>query len=104
MLTCRQLVSSLGDYLDPRYPQGERDRLEGHVARCAACCAYAESYRATVELARLVLRGAEGTTTAEELPEELVETILRPREAGMWRSINLIGIAASPLLLVALGW
>jgi hypothetical protein len=102
MLSCQQLVSRLGDWLDTDSSPSLRSSATVHLDACLDCEAYAASYRTTVALARLVLRETE--TGSPDLPEELVEAILASRSTPYWRVVNLLsGVAASPLLVFALG-
>jgi hypothetical protein len=102
VLSCRELVSRLGDCLDPGSSPTLESAAAGHLDACPDCQAYAASYRTTVALARSVLRETEPGST--DVPEELVEAILASRSIPYWRVINLLsGVAASPLLVFALG-
>jgi anti-sigma factor RsiW len=71
-ITCRQLIEFIGDYLDGDLDQTARADFERHLSVCRSCRAYLETYRQTTELVHLL-----GTNEpAEDVPEELVQTIL----------------------------
>lgn len=50
MMTCRELVELLIDYVADQLPIEERERIELHLRGCLSCVAYADSYRFTVQL------------------------------------------------------
>ena len=50
-LTCRELIDLLADYLDSTLSQAAVVELEDHLARCAECQAYLNTYRSTKALA-----------------------------------------------------
>lgn len=71
-LTCREA----SDLLLRRFDRGlrllERAAFDRHLALCASCSAYADSYRATIELSRAAFRGPGGS-----VPEGVPESLLR---------------------------
>lgn len=52
MITCRQLVEQLLDFIDDQLPAEYREQVEHHLCDCSSCVAYVESYRCTVQLTR----------------------------------------------------
>jgi len=50
-LTCRELIDLLADYLDSTLSQAAVVELEDHLAECAECQAYLNTYRSTKALA-----------------------------------------------------
>jgi len=48
MLTCREMVELVTDYLDGRLDDATRERFEAHVAACDACVVYIEQMRLTI--------------------------------------------------------
>jgi anti-sigma factor RsiW len=48
MLTCREMVELVTDYLEGRLDGAERERFEEHVAECPACTLYIEQMRLTI--------------------------------------------------------
>ncbi|HKN00818.1 MAG TPA: zf-HC2 domain-containing protein [Candidatus Binataceae bacterium] len=72
-ITCRQFVSSLGDYAAGETSRRNRARLEDHLTGCARCAAYLRSYLETVKLAKTAI---DSEPTPAALPEELVRSIL----------------------------
>ena len=52
MLTCRQFLEALGDYLDNVLNPGVRAQIDEHVQACAKCRVMRETTRKTLELYR----------------------------------------------------
>ena len=48
MLTCREMVELVSDYLEGRLDDPDRERFEEHVAECDACTLYIEQMRVTI--------------------------------------------------------
>jgi anti-sigma factor RsiW len=52
MITCRQLLELLLDYVSGELPPEMHRHLEEHVRKCPPCLHSLESYRATIQLTR----------------------------------------------------
>jgi anti-sigma factor RsiW len=52
MMTCRELVELLGEFLSGELPPEQRGHVERHLDGCDGCIAYLESYHLTVHLSR----------------------------------------------------
>lgn len=76
MLSCREFVEFLDDYLAGELPQDVAARFDEHLALCPSCVAYAESYRTTRELAR---RSLSAEALGQDVPDELIAAILAAR-------------------------
>jgi anti-sigma factor RsiW len=74
-ITCRQLIDFIADYVDGTLDASAGEEFERHLAVCPSCREYLASYRATIELERLFVMGTDDV--AEDVPEELVQLILR---------------------------
>ena len=48
LLTCREMVELVTDYLEGRLDGADRERFEAHVAECDACTLYIEQMCMTV--------------------------------------------------------
>ncbi len=72
-ITCRQLIDFIADYLAGELDEMERNDFERHLAVCPSCQAYLDSYRKTLGFAHSVA----GDLPVEDIPEELIHTILR---------------------------
>ena len=75
-LVCRQAVELMSDYLDGRLPDGDRERLEGHLADCPHCSEYLAQLRVTIDS----LGRVEPDVLSDEALAELVGLYQR------WRS------------------
>jgi anti-sigma factor RsiW len=63
VLTCRDAIAIMGEYLEGALGGTAADDLERHLAACDACTAYLSTYRKTRELAAGAFRA--------EMPVEL---------------------------------
>jgi anti-sigma factor RsiW len=52
MITCRELVELLLDFVSGEMPPDHRDRVEKHLCRCPPCVAYLQTYQLTIRLTR----------------------------------------------------
>lgn len=50
MLTCKQFLSELSDYLDEALGLEERKKLEDHINKCPNCWVIADTTRKTIEV------------------------------------------------------
>lgn len=78
LLTCRELIDFLVDYLDGVLTVDEQTAFEAHLAVCPNCVDYLAEYRATVEAGRVAYRDREGPVP-DEVPDELVAAVLSAR-------------------------
>ncbi|GIX47536.1 MAG: hypothetical protein KatS3mg131_1747 [Candidatus Tectimicrobiota bacterium] len=69
MVMCRQLVELLSDYVDGELPPALRRRLEAHLADCAPCATFLQTFRQTQAAAR--------SLHCEEMPPELRQRLRR---------------------------
>jgi len=69
MMSCKELVDLMADYLEGQLePDAARD-LDRHLADCPPCLNFLKTYRATTRLIREV--------ACEEIPPELGERLER---------------------------
>jgi anti-sigma factor RsiW len=73
-MTCREVIEFLMNYLDDELSPEVRIEFDRHLAVCASCTAYLNSYRQTVALSKSGLL-EEARSNSTELPKELVEAI-----------------------------
>ncbi len=71
MITCKELIAFLADYLDGALPAEKNAELERHLAICDSCVEYIATYRETIVMAKI----AEDVPIADP-PEDLVVAIL----------------------------
>jgi anti-sigma factor RsiW len=74
-MTCRDFIEFLLDYQENRLGPDQRERFDAHLRVCPDCRSYLESYGRTVDLARLASRDS----IPAEVPEDLVQAVLRSR-------------------------
>ena len=76
-LVCRQAVALMTGYLDGALSEGDRTRLEIHLAKCPHCHEYLAQLRVTINAA--------GHVQPEELSDEALDelvTLYRRWRAG----------------------
>ena len=52
MISCRELVELLCDYVSDELPPHRRDHVDTHLRQCPSCFAYYQSYVTVVQLSR----------------------------------------------------
>jgi anti-sigma factor RsiW len=77
-ISCREFVAFLDAWFADELEPERRAIFERHLAICADCTAYLDSYRKTMELSVLALRGA--PPVPARIPEALVRAILEARK------------------------
>jgi anti-sigma factor RsiW len=80
-MNCREFIGLLDAYLAREVPEDRRKLCEQHLAVCASCTAYLDSYRVTIALGKSACQDLEGPIPAD-VPEELVRALLalRPKD------------------------
>jgi len=78
MLTCRDCIEFLMDYIDGALPASEKATFDLHLAACPPCRDYLKSYLASVRLCEQ----QRSECRASPMPEEMVRAILGARRAG----------------------
>ena len=77
-LTCREVIATLDDYLARKMSATDRSALEAHLRDCDDCTNYLKAYASTIRMAQSAFP-KEGERDTDEMPEDLVESILRSR-------------------------
>jgi anti-sigma factor RsiW len=52
MITCRQLIELLVDYVSDELEPEHRALVEKHLGRCPPCVTYVETYQLTIKMTR----------------------------------------------------
>jgi len=73
-ITCRELITFLGDYLAGELPPVQNHEFERHLAVCASCVQYIATYQETIRMAKTAMTAPE--LRIEDVPEDLVKAIL----------------------------
>jgi anti-sigma factor RsiW len=68
-MTCKEAIDVLGDYLEETLSDGLAEEIERHLADCAPCRAYLNTYRKTRELT--------GRAGRVPMPEEMKKRLQR---------------------------
>jgi anti-sigma factor RsiW len=67
MMTCRQLVELVSDYLENRLDPGVREQFEAHLGVCPDCREYVEQVRESVRALGGLPEDALSAATRDEL-------------------------------------
>jgi anti-sigma factor RsiW len=77
MLSCREFIDFLMDYVSGELPPGQRAVFEEHLGECPDCVAYLHSYQQTVRIEKVACGCHD--TVPDDVPEELIRAILAAR-------------------------
>ena len=78
MITCRELIEFLDEYIASDTDEARRRIVDEHLAVCPACVNYVDSYRKTIEMGRAAFEDPSAPALAD-VPPELVRAILALR-------------------------
>jgi anti-sigma factor RsiW len=67
MITCRQLIDLLIDYVSDELPPEAKAHIQEHLDLCPPCVAYIDTYKLTIQLTREL--------PAKPMPPQLVERL-----------------------------
>jgi len=81
VVTCREFVEFLYDYLLGGLGAERTADFNAHLAACPSCVAYMKTYEASVRMGRTALAPADDPLPGD-VPEALVRAILAAREKG----------------------
>ena len=77
MLTCKQFLQELNDYLDPSIDLETKRHLESHVSQCPNCFVVVDTTLKTLQ----VYKGMEPQAVPEDLKNRLLAAVERKMEA-----------------------
>ena len=77
MLTCKQFLQELNDYLDPNTDADMKRRLEAHVTECPNCFVIVDTTQKTLQ----VYKGIEPKSIPEDVKTRLLEALERKMAA-----------------------
>jgi len=80
MITCRELVDALDQYISGEMPPAQILAFEEHLAVCPNCVHYIDSYRMTVALGKAVMTRSDAPAVG--VPEGLVQAVLQAVQKG----------------------
>ncbi len=73
MLTCKQFLQELNDYLDPNTDAALKTRLEAHVSECPNCFVIVDTTKKTLQ----VYKGVEPQAIPEDVKNRLLKALER---------------------------
>ncbi|MBI1956335.1 MAG: zf-HC2 domain-containing protein [Acidobacteria bacterium] len=76
MISCRQLLSELSNYLDDETEPQVREELERHIAKCPDCWVIFDSTRKTIQ----IYQGCEPYALPQPLHHKLQEALRKQYE------------------------
>jgi anti-sigma factor RsiW len=79
VLTCKQLIEALGDYLDGRLSLSRHFAVMVHLFCCGHCRSYLHDYRATIKASQASMARID-EPPAVEVPEDFVQAVLKARK------------------------
>ena len=78
MLTCKDFLSELSDYLDEKIDAELRAKLESHITECPNCWVIADTTRKTVQ----IYKGMDPYPVPQEVEQRLMLAIEKKMAAG----------------------
>lgn len=79
LVTCREFIDFLMDYLSGDLPDDQRQEFDRHLGECPSCVAYMKTYKQAVEIGRSVLAPTDDPVP-EDVPEDLLKAIFAARK------------------------
>lgn len=73
MLTCKQFLTELNDYLDPNTDADMKRRLETHVTQCPNCFVIVDTTQKTLQ----VYKGVEPQNIPDDVKSRLLKALDR---------------------------
>ena len=73
MLTCKQFLQELNDYLDPNVDAALKVRLEAHVTECPNCFVIVDTTQKTLQ----VYKGCEPQSIPDDVRARLMKALER---------------------------
>ncbi len=73
MLTCKQFLQELNDYLDPNTDAEMKRRLETHVTQCPNCFVIVDTTQKTLQ----IYKGIEPQNVPEDVKSRLLKALER---------------------------
>ena len=78
MLTCRDFLAELTDYLDERIDAELRAKLERHITECPNCWVIADTTKKTIQ----IYKGMEPYPIPEDVESRLMKALEKKMAAG----------------------
>jgi anti-sigma factor RsiW len=78
LLTCKQFLSELSDYLDEKTDRELHAKLESHITECPNCFVICDTTKKTIQ----VYKGMESCTIPEDVHARLMAAVEKKMAAG----------------------
>ena len=79
MLTCRDFLAELSDYLDERIDAELRVKLEKHIAECPNCWVIADTTKKTIQ----IYKGMDAVPIPQEVESRLMQALEKKMAAKL---------------------
>lgn len=81
MLSCKELIESLTDYIEGRLSLSRKAAFMLHLFCCGHCRAYLHNYETTITASKQAFsKSDESDSAPTEVPEDLIQAILKARQ------------------------
>jgi len=80
MITCRELIEFLDEYVGAEMSADQRQAVDRHLSVCPDCVKYVEQYRQTIALGRAAFEDDNEPVPAS-VPAALIKAVLDSRNA-----------------------
>ncbi len=84
MLTCKEFLSELSDYLDEKTRAEVRGKLEKHLEECPNCWVVCDTTRKTIQ----VYKGMKSCSIPEDVHARLMDAVERKIAAKRQRTVS----------------
>jgi anti-sigma factor RsiW len=81
VITCREFIEFLADYLAGELSPASQAEFEFHLSDCPDCALYLQSYEETIRLGKVACSDVDAPPPVDA-PEELIQAILAARGQG----------------------
>lgn len=80
MLTCKQLIESLAEYVEGRLSLSRKAAFMLHLFCCGHCRAYLHNYETTINASKQTFVKTDEDRSSKDVPEDLIQAILKARK------------------------
>ena len=78
-ISCKEVIEFLWAYVSDELSPEKRHEFDRHLALCPSCVAYLDSYKKTIEMEKAMVSEI-AEEECEEVPEDLVQAVLKARK------------------------
>jgi anti-sigma factor RsiW len=80
MLSCKELIESLTDYIEGRLSLPRKAAFQLHLLCCGQCRDYLHNYETTIAASKQAFPDTDEEAAPAEVPEDLIQAILKARQ------------------------